>query len=113
MTVLVYWLVWIETQFQQVQLGVEKQQKKYADRVMNNGWNFKTRSNRYVDDSDTYYYGKKAQDFGLRSNQDFKRKQSDNKSIQSQMSDAEWKEYMNNRISHMQDYLNRHYPKKK
>ena len=29
------------------------------------------------------------------------------------MSDAEWKEYMNNRIEHMQDYLNRHYPKKK
>ena len=27
--------------------------KKTADRVMNNGWNFKTRSNRYVDDSDT------------------------------------------------------------
>ena len=87
--------------------------KKTADRVMNNGWNFKTRSNRYVDDSDTYYYGKKAQDFGLRSNQDFKGKQSDNKQIRTQMSDAEWKEYMNNRIEHMQDYLNRHYPKKK
>ena len=87
--------------------------KKYADRVMNNGWNFKTRNNRYVDDSDTYYYGKKAQDFGLRSNQDFKGKQSDNKQIRTQMSDAEWKEYMNNRIEHMQDYLNRHYPKKK
>ena len=87
--------------------------KKTADRVMNNGWNFKTRNNRYVDDSDTYYYGKKAQDFGLRNNQDFKGKQSHNKQIRSQMSDAEWKEYMNNRISQMQDYLNRNYPKRK
>ena len=69
--------------------------------------------NHYVDDRGTYYYGKKAQDFGLKRNQDFKGKQSDNKRIKSQMSDAEWKEYMNNRISHMQDYLNRHYPKKK
>lgn len=87
--------------------------KKTADRVMNNGWNFKTRSNRYVDDSDTYYYRGKARDFGLRTNADFKGKQSDNKRIKSQMSDAEWKEYMDNRIAHMQDYVNRHYPKRK
>ena len=29
------------------------------------------------------------------------------------MSDAEWREYMDNRIAHMQDYVNRHYPKRK
>lgn len=81
--------------------------KKTADRIMNNGWNFKTRSNRYADDSDTYYYGKNAGHFGIRRNQDFKGKQSDNKRIKSQMSDAEWKEYMDNRISRMQDYLKR------
>lgn len=86
--------------------------KKYANRKWRDDKEPHNK-NHYVDDRGTYYYGKKAQDFGLRRNQDFKGKQSDNKRIKSQMSDAEWKEYMDNRISHMQDYLNRHYPKRK
>lgn len=53
--------------------------KKLADRVMKNGWNFKTRSNRYVDDSDTYYTNptSPAKDFGYRTNHDFKNMQKD------------------------------------
>lgn len=86
--------------------------KKYADRKWRDDKEPHNK-NHYVDDRGTYYYGKKAQDFGLRRNQDFKGKQSDNRRIKNQMSDAEWKEYMNNRISLMQDYLNRHYPKGK
>ena len=48
--------------------------KKLADRIRNNGWNFKTRSNRYVDDSDTYYTAPlgPSKDFGYKTNHDYK-----------------------------------------
>lgn len=53
--------------------------KKTADRVMRNGWNFKTRSNRYVDDSDTYYTNSSSpvNDFGYHNSNDYKNKLSD------------------------------------
>lgn len=72
--------------------------KKTADRIRNNGWNFKTRNNRYVDDSDTYYYGGRGRYFGLKTNSDYKGKMKDNKRIKSQMSDDEWKDYQNKRV---------------
>lgn len=40
-------------------------EKKVSDRLARNGWNFKVRSNKYVDDSDTYYYQSPAKDFGI------------------------------------------------
>lgn len=53
--------------------------KKTADRIMHNGWNFKTRSNRYVDDSDTYYTNSSSpvNDFGYHNSNDYKNKLSD------------------------------------
>lgn len=85
--------------------------KKSADRVMNNGWNHKTRSTKYADDSDTYYYSRKGKDFGIYDNHKFQGKKQDNQRIKSQMSDDEWNDYMKNRTQGMKDYLNRHYPK--
>ena len=42
---------------------------------------------------DKYYYSRKGQDFGLRTNQDFKGKMSDNNNTRSRMSDKDWKNY--------------------
>lgn len=67
------------------------------------------KNNRYTDDSDTYYYSRKGQDFGLRTNTNFKGKMSDNNNIRNRMSDKEWKDYQNMRIKDMDDYLRRHY----
>ncbi len=67
------------------------------------------KNNRYTDDSGTYYYSRKGQDFGLRTNTNFKGKMSDNNNIRNRMSDKEWKDYQNMRIKDMDDYLRRHY----
>lgn len=72
--------------------------KKTADRKMTNGWNFKNRSDRYADDSDTYYYGKKGNYFGLHTNQDYKGKMEDNKNIRDRMTDEEWKQFQRARV---------------
>ena len=55
--------------------------KKVGDRINRNGWNRKTRSTNYADDSDTYYYSGKAKDAGIRTNQDFRNKMQDRNSL--------------------------------
>lgn len=80
--------------------------KKTADRIWNNGWNHKTRSNRYVDDSDTYYYGNKGQYFGLHTNQNYYGKKSDNERNRERMSDEQWKEYQEKRKKDIRDKRN-------
>lgn len=87
--------------------GGSKVTKKVADRVNSNGWNFKTRSNRYVDDSDTYYYGKKGNYFGLYKNDNYKGLKSDNERIKNDMSDDEWKAYQDKRVKNIRDFRNK------
>jgi hypothetical protein len=83
--------------------------KKLWDRKFNNGWNYKTNSDRYVDDSDTYYYTGKARDFGLKTNSEYDSILNWKKDLRKRMSDDEWKEYQKNRVSDMRDYVDRHY----
>lgn len=70
--------------------------KKLADRVWNNGWNFKTRSNRYVDDSDTYYTNPSApsKDFGYRTNHDYKNMLKDLKDNERRYEEQPYKDAM-------------------
>lgn len=83
--------------------------KKLSDRIRNNDWNFKTRSTRYADDSDTYYYTGRDRDFGMKTNSDYQSKLGWNNDMRKKMSDDEWKEYQKNRVSDMRDYVDRHY----
>lgn len=71
--------------------------KKTGDRIMSNGWNFKTRNNRYYDDKDTYNYHGKSKYFGVNDNEGYKGKMSDNQNIKSRMSDEEWKAWQDKR----------------
>lgn len=88
--------------------------KKMADRLNRNGWNFKTRDNRYVDDSDAYYYGggKKrstASDFGMYTNKDYKNKLSSLSQSQEKMPKDAYDKWRNKEYRHMKDYLKRNY----
>jgi len=78
--------------------------KKTGDRIWANGWNPKTRSNRYVDDSDRYYYSRDGQYFGLHNNDNFHGKMRGNRDIKSAMDDDEWNDYSNRRVQHIRDY---------
>ena len=96
---------------QKVEIGTTwggEKTKKTADRMMRNGWNMKTRSNRYVDDSDTYYYSDKGNYFGLKTNRNYKGLQSDNERRKEHMSDEEWKEYQKERVKDIRDYSKKH-----
>lgn len=77
--------------------------KKTADRVMRNGWNMKTRSNRYVDDSDKYYYSDKGRYFGINDSDIFKGYMEHNDEIRNNMSDDKWKEYQNKRVERIRN----------
>ena len=84
-------------------------EKKVNDRLWRNGWNFKTRDNRYTDDSDTYYYNSPAKDFGVHNSNDFQNKKSDNERAYS--SNSENKESIKQKkLKQMRDYLERHHP---
>ena len=86
--------------------------KKRSDRLW--GYDKEGRSHRegkYIDDSDTYYYSRKGQDFGLHNNRKFQGKREDNERIKSQMSDDEWNDYQERRIQHMDNYLKNNYGK--
>ena len=90
--------------------------KKVADRLNRNGWNFKTRDNRYVDDSDTYYYGgddnnSPANDFGIYNNRDYNGMMNMIDKYKGQMSDENFKDWRKNAHQHMKDYMKRHYGK--
>lgn len=91
-------------------------QKKVADRLNNNGWNFKTRDNRYVDDSDTYYYGGKdrspAEDFGLHTNRDYNARKGYVEKHKSQMKPGEFRSWRDNEHKHLQDYMRRNHSDK-
>lgn len=78
--------------------------KKVADRRMANGWNYKTRSNRYVDDSDTYYYNSDANDFDIHNSNNFKQVKDYNQKLKNKMSDDEWNEYMKKRAEKVRSY---------
>ena len=96
---------------QKVEIGTTwggEKTKKTANRMMRNGWNMKTRSNRYVDDSDTYYYSDKGNYFGLKTNRNYKGLQSDNERRKEHMSDEEWKEYQKERVKDIRDYSKKH-----
>ena len=73
--------------------------------------------NHYVDDRDTYYFSRKARDFGLYRNRpkygDYEGKMKDNKNIRRKMTDDQWKEYQDYRLKDMRDYLNKYYPKRR
>ena len=81
--------------------------KKTADRIMRNGWNMKTRSNRYVDDSDTYYYSDKGKYFGINNNHTFQGKMGDNENLRSQMSNDEWNDYQRKRVNRIKQQKRR------
>lgn len=69
------------------------------------------RTNKYTDDRDTYYYSKKGQDFGLRTNQNFQGRMSDNQKIRNMMNDEEWSNYQKDRVEDMDKYLSKYYGK--
>ena len=86
--------------------------KKTSDRIWRDDKDPESyRVGKYVDDKDKYYYGKKGQYFGVRSNKDFKNISNYNKGLKDKMSDKEWKEYQSDRVNHMNDYLKRNYGK--
>lgn len=66
-------------------------------------------TNRYTDDSDTYYYSQKGRDFGLYTNHLFKGKSNDNKKIRSRMTDDEWNKYQKKRVKDIRDYSKKHW----
>lgn len=88
-----------------------EEEKKVADRLMSNGWNFKTRDNRYVDDSDTYYYNSPAKDFGLHKSDDYKNKLSDLENIK-KSNHPDYETYRREAVKSLRDYMKRHYPKR-
>lgn len=87
--------------------------KKGSDRhwrdVNNLRHNYGT--NKYTDDSDTYYYSQKGNDFGLKTNHQFKGKAKDNANIRNRMSDDEWNKYQKDRVNDMDSYLRKYYGK--
>lgn len=88
--------------------------KKVADRLNSNGWNFKTRDNRYVDDSDEYYYGgdvkrSPANDFGLYKSSDFRNKMKGVNDGRELMSPEDFASWRDSRASHLRDYMRRNY----
>jgi len=85
--------------------------KKTADRKMKNGWNIKHRTNRYVDDSDTYYYSRKGRDFGISNNHKYKGALKHNQDVKSRMSDDDWKTFQDKRVKSMDSYLKNRYGK--
>ena len=87
-------------------------QKKVADRLWNNAWNFKTRDNRYVDDSDTYYYQSPAQDFGLHTSNDFQARANDNERQLQQTPKEDRPRFNKEKVKRLKDYLRRNYPSK-
>ena len=86
-------------------------QKKISDRFWNNGYNPKTHDNRYADDSDTYYYQSPAKDFGLYKNKDLQNRKNDIKQQKDLMDNERYKNWRQERLKHMRDYLQNHYPK--
>ena len=92
--------------------------KKRVDRVKNNGWSFKSRSNRYNDDSGTYYTGEKSpvKDFGYKTSKDYKNMLSnlekEKKSSEEQQGKDNYVEWRRRALQGMRDYMQRHYPKK-
>lgn len=84
--------------------------KKVTDRMWNNGWNHKTRNNRYVDDSDTYYYQSHAKDFGLHTSDDFKPRANDNARQMQGMSKEERDEFNKHKVKRLKAYMSRTYP---
>lgn len=85
-------------------------EKKVADRLWRNGWNFKTRDNRYVDDRDTYYYQSPAKDFGLHKSDDYKNRKQGIKQQKDMMGKEQHKQWRQDRLKHLRDYLQRYYP---
>ena len=90
--------------------------KRISDRKWRNSFSHRKNSTRYDDDSDTYYYGKRLNDFGIRTNHDLNGKQKDNNELRNRMGKKEWngdpwEEYQNKRKKHIDDYSRRHYGK--
>ena len=87
--------------------------KKGSDRHWRDERNLRHKygTNKYTDDSDTYYYSQKGNDFGLKTNHQFKGKAKDNANIRNRMSDDEWKKYQKDRVNDMDSYLRKYYGK--
>lgn len=79
--------------------GGEKS-KKLADRMMRDDKEPRI-MNHYVDDKDTYYYSKRGQEFGIRKNQDFKRKLKDNERTRRMMTPKQWRNYQNDSLNNI------------
>ena len=87
--------------------------KKGSDRHWRDERNLRHKygTNKYTDDSDTYYYSQKGNDFGLKTNHQFKGKTKDNANIRNRMSDDEWNKYQKDRVNDMDSYLRKYYGK--
>jgi len=79
--------------------------KKKANRYWNNGEKM-----RYKDDSDTYYYGKKAKSFGVRTNKDFKYRKEFNNGLRSKMSPEGFQDYINKGVQSKREYIRNNFP---
>ena len=87
--------------------------KKGSDRHWRDERNLRHKygTNKYTDDSDTYYYSQKGNDFGLKTNHQFKGIAKDNANIRNRMSDDEWNKYQKDRVNDMDSYLRKYYGK--
>ena len=86
--------------------------KKTAKRRMDNGWNFKTRSNHFYDmPKEVYYHQGAMNDFGLWNSDNYKGKLEDNKRKKERMTPEEWEQYVKDQLEHNQNYLKNRYGK--
>ena len=90
--------------------------KRVSDRKSRNGFSRRKNSMRYDDDSDTYYYGKRLNDFGIWTNRDLKGKQKDNKELRKMMGERDWEgdswgDLQSKRINGMDKYSRKYYGK--
>ena len=86
--------------------------KKTAKRTMANGWNHKTRSNRFYDTpKEVYFHQGPMNDFGIWNSDNYKGKLKDNENLKNRMSKEEWEEYVKNKLEDNQKYLQSHYGK--
>jgi len=86
--------------------------KKTAQRRMANGWNHKTRSDRFYDMAkDTYFHQGPMNDFGLWTSDNYKGKMEDNKKKKERMTPEEWKQYVKDQLEHNENYLKNRYGK--
>lgn len=81
----------------------------YSAKKANRYWNNNEKM-RYEDDSDTYYYGKKAKSFGIRTNKDFKNRKDFNNDLRSKMSPEEFQDYIDNEVQGQREYIKNNFP---